>query len=195
MSQSKLRVAITDADASSREQLQSVVVEAGHQVVLSAASPNELLGHREIDNADILIADVNAVDSGGIDSIAEVLRRHEAPVIVTSNDSSDESLQLAQACRPFAHLVKPVTKDALKVAISLAAQRFEEFRTLRAEAASLSHALEERKVVEKAKGVLMRRDGVDEAEAFLRLQRIARGNRIRLVEAAKAVLVSEKAFQ
>ena len=82
-----------------------------------------------------------------------------------------------------------------ETAIAIAMRRFEQFKTLRAEADNLRQALDDRKVIERAKGILMKRAGLDEADAFRRLQKLASEESRKLVEVAQMILVAERAVQ
>jgi response regulator NasT len=95
----------------------------------------------------------------------------------------------------MAYLVKPIKQSDLGPAIAIAMRRFAQFEALRQEAADLRQALEDRKIVERAKGVLMRRAGLDEATAFRRLQKLASDRNRKLVEAAQIILMAEEAMQ
>ena len=93
------------------------------------------------------------------------------------------------------YLVKPIKQADLEPAIALAVRRFEQFEALRKEAADLRQALEDRKIIERAKGMLMKKVGLDEQEAFRRLQKMAMDKNRKLVEVAQMVLTAEQAFQ
>src|SRR5437763_13862147 len=90
---------------------------------------------------------------------------------------------------------KPGPQEDLETAIDQAMSRFEQFQDLRREAADLRQALEDRKVIERAKGAVMRRVGVDEEKAFHCLQRLASDRNHKLVEAAREVLAAEEVFE
>ena len=94
-----------------------------------------------------------------------------------------------------AYLVKPIKQADLEAAIVIAMERFEQFQALRKEAGELRQALEDRKLIERAKGVLMKRAGLDEEGAFLRLQRLARESSQKMIEVARMILRAEAAFQ
>jgi two-component system, response regulator PdtaR len=94
----------------------------------------------------------------------------------------------------MAYLVKPIKQADLEPAIALARKRFEQFQALRQETADLKQALEDRKLVERAKGVLMQRAGLDEQSAFTRLQRLASDKNLRMAEIARTILLAEEAF-
>src|SRR5205085_3290928 len=94
-----------------------------------------------------------------------------------------------------AFLVKPVKQADLELAIRLAARRFEQFQALRQEAGDLRQALEDRKLIERAKGALMRHVGLDEQTAFRRLQRLSSTHNRKVVEIAKLLLAAEETYQ
>jgi response regulator NasT len=104
-------------------------------------------------------------------------------------------IERARTEHVMAYLVKPIEQADLEPAIALAMQRFEEFKALRKQAADLRQALQDRKLIEQAKGVLMKHAGLDEAEAFRRLQKPASEQQRKLVEVAQMILVAEKAFR
>jgi AmiR/NasT family two-component response regulator len=142
----------------------------------------------------LVVADMSVVGTEGLSAIAQVLEQHHLPLILTSSTASDEDIRLASACHPLAHLVKPVRPDDLRAAIVIAVQRFEELRALRDEAAGLREALENRKFIERAKGIIMRQHGVTETEAFSRLKRHSQDQRARIVDVAKSIVLVESAF-
>jgi response regulator NasT len=104
-------------------------------------------------------------------------------------------IQRAEADHVMAFLVKPIKQADLEPAIAIAMRRFEQFQALQKETADLRQALEDRKVIEKAKGVLMKKAGLDENEAFRRLQRLASDRNRKLVDVAQMILTAEEAFQ
>ena len=91
----------------------------------------------------------------------------------------------------LAYLVKPTKQADLEAAIAIAMQRFEQFQALRKEAADQRQALEDRKVIERAKGLLMKKAGLDEEEAFRRLQKLARDRNQKLAEVARVIIAGE----
>ena len=104
-------------------------------------------------------------------------------------------IERAEADHILAYLVKPIKQADLEPAIAIATRRFEQFQALRKEAADLRQALEDRKLIEKAKGLLMKRAGLDENEAFRRLQKLASERNRKLVEVAFMILTAEEAYQ
>ena len=105
-----------------------------------------------------------------------------------------ELIRRAEADHVLAYLVKPIKQADLEPAIAIAMRRFEQFQALRKEAADLRQALEDRKMIEKAKGILMKKAGLDEADAFRRLQKLASDKNQKLVEIARMILTAEEAY-
>ena len=94
----------------------------------------------------------------------------------------------------LAYLVKPIKKADLEPAIALVTRRFAEFQALQKEADDLRQALADRKLIERAKGALMKRAGLDEHAAFQRLQSMASNRNQKLVEIARSLLLAEEAY-
>ncbi len=117
------------------------------------------------------------------------------PVILVSAYHDHDLIQRAEEDHILAFLVKPIKLADLEPAIAIAIRRFEHFQALRQEAADLRQALEDRKLIEKAKGLLMKRAGLDERGAFRRLQKLASERSRSLVEVAAMILSAEAAYQ
>ena len=120
-------------------------------------------------------------------------RERPIPVILVSAHHEPELIARAEADHVLGYLVKPIKQADLAPAIGLAMRRFEQFEELRKEAADLRQALEDRKIIERAKGVLMKRAKLDEQAAFQRLQKLASEKSRKLVEIAQMILVAEEA--
>jgi response regulator NasT len=134
-------------------------------------------------------------DLDGIEAAIEIYRERPVPVILVSAYHDAPLIERAEADHILGYLVKPIKQADLEPVIGLAVRRFEQFQELRKEAGDLRQALEDRKVIERAKGVLMKRARLDEAEAFRRLQKLASEKSRKLVDIAQMLLVAEEAVQ
>jgi AmiR/NasT family two-component response regulator len=191
MENHSLHIALGDADEEARFATRALIEDAGHTIVHVAAEAVELTHSCDAKRVDLLVTDVNIVDNGGYSALLRVLERHDVPIVVTSNSASDEAIDIANSCRPLVHLVKPIRGHDIRVAIALAVQRFDELKTLREEAVSFRQAIEDRKVIDRAKSIVMREQHIDEAVAFRRIQKMARDRRESLIAVAKGILVAE----
>jgi two-component system, response regulator PdtaR len=188
------RVAIADADGAALQQTAQVLAAVGHEVILTATSSRQLASHPALGACELVVADMSVVESESLSAVAQVLEQHHLPLILASSAASDDVIKLASACHPLAHLVKPFRSDDLRAAIVIAVQRFEELQALRDEAAGLREALEDRKFIERAKGIIMRQRGVTESEAFSRLKQHSQDQQARIVDVAKSIVLAEAAF-
>jgi AmiR/NasT family two-component response regulator len=194
MSQS-LRIAVADDEPDMRDYFQKCLTRLGHKVVAVAADGKELVDKCRAAVPDLVITDIKMPDMDGIDAASRLYRERPVPVILVSAFHDASLIERAEADHILGYLVKPIKQADLVPAIALAMRRFEQFEELRREAADLRQALEDRKVIERAKGVLMKRGNLDEQDAFRRLQKLASEKSRKLVEIAQMVLVAEEAIQ
>lgn len=188
-----LRIGIADDEARMRDYLWQSLERLGHQVVSAARTGRELIDQCCTLQPDLIISDVKMPDMDGIDAAAEIYRHAPLPVILVSAFYDAELIERASRNHILAYLVKPIKDTDLQPAIAVAMQRFEEFAALRQEAADAKQALEDRKLIERAKGILMQRTGLAEPDAFRRLQKLASSKSAKLVEIARAVVTAEEA--
>jgi len=192
---SPLRVAVADDERDTREFLQEVLPRLGHQVVAVAENGKQLVERVQQTSPDLIITDIMMPEVDGIAAVEQIERVRPVPVILVSAHNDAELIVRAGADHVMAYLLKPVREADLNTAIYLAVLRFEHFQKLSKEAANLRQAMEDRKVIERAKGILMKRARTDEPEAFRRLQRLASDKNKKLVEVAHIILMAEEAFQ
>jgi response regulator NasT len=189
----KLRILLAEDDAGTRAVLTEVLHSLGYDVVSAVASGVEAADKAREMKPDAVLLDVHMPDGSGIEA-AEVISR-TLPGIAVILFSGDQDLALsdkeAVTTGAVAFLPKPTPPKMLDSTIRLAVMRAAALRTARKDAAEAKAALEARKIVERAKGILMRRTGCSEAEAYRILQRSSQDRSKPMVEIAKAVLDSE----
>ena len=132
-----------------------------------------------------------ATDGASILGSNNILDR-PAPMIIISAYSDKDLIDRASAAGVFGYLIKPANAEALQAQIEVASRRFEEQEQLAAEKRELEQTLETRKLIERAKGIFMKRLGLDEPEAHRRLQQESQKRRINIAELAKRVIESEE---
>lgn len=186
-----LRIAIAEDEPDMREYLEKTLPLLGHQVVVAAKTGRELVEGCRKERPDLIITDIKMPEMDGIDAVTAIFQESAVPAILVTGYQDPELIERAEHDHILAYLIKPITEADLRPAIAIAMRRFEQFRELRKEAADLRQALEDRKIIERAKGALMKRASVDEAEAFRRLQKLATAKRSKLVEIARMILAVE----
>ena len=190
-----LRIAVAEDEPLMRKYLEETLTVLGHQVVLMAKTGKELVQQYASVRPDLVITDVRMPDMDGLDAAAAIYASDLVPIIVVSAHHDQELIERAENNHVVAYLVKPIKQENLAPAIAIAMRRFGEFQATRQEANDLRQALEDRKILERAKGILMKRTGLDEPEAFRRLQKLARDNNRKLVDIARNIVMAEEAFQ
>jgi response regulator NasT len=188
-----LRIAVADDEPGMREYFQKILPRLGHQVVSVAETGRELVQHCREHQPELVITDISMPDLDGIDAAHEIYREAPVPVILVSAHHDARLIKRAEADHILAYLIKPIKQADLEPAIAIAMRRFEQFQDLRKETADLRQALEDRKIIERAKGILMKKIGLDEQEAFRRMQKLASGQNRKLVEVAQMILTPDEA--
>jgi len=144
---------------------------------------------------DLVLMDIAMPGLDGISAAREILAVRAVPIIMVTGHADPDLVERAASAGVFTYLVKPVGQRDLDAAIRTARARFTELQTLRQQIRDLTEALEVRKLVEQAKGILMKRLQVSEAEAFRRLQRRAAAQRRSLREVAEAVREADRFYR
>lgn len=191
---SRLQIAVADDEPDMRDFFQRVLTHLGHDVIAIAANGDELIEACRSDIPDLIITDIVMPEKDGLAALTEICRDGPIPAIVVSAHHEDEYVERARHETVLAYLVKPIKKDDLPPAISLAMQRFREFEALHQQTDDLRQALEDRKLIERAKGVLMDRAELNESEAFRRLQRLASDKNRKMVDIARTIVEAEEAI-
>ncbi len=190
----RLQIAVADDEPEMRDYLQETLGVLGHQVVSIAETGKELVQQCQTSPPDLVITDIKMPDMDGIAAATEVCRERPIPVILVSAYHDPELIERAQTGHVLAYLIKPIKQADLETAIALAMRRFKEFVALQQQADDLRQALEDRKIIERAKGILMKRGELDESTAFRRLQKLSNEKNLKMVEIARQILVAEEAF-
>jgi response regulator NasT len=181
-------VLVAEDDALIRLDLVEILSEEGYAVVGEAADGEqavELAGRLRL---DVVIMDVKMPKMDGIDAASVIAERRIAPVVILTAFSQRELVERARDAGAMAYLVKPFGRRDLVPAVELAVSRFRELVALETEVAGLAERLKTRKVVERAKGLLMARHGLTESEAFRWIQRNAMDRRTTMKAVAQAVI-------
>jgi response regulator NasT len=186
----RLRILIADDEAIRLMTLRTQLRALGFEVVAEATTGRQAVELASRCEPDLAILDIKMPELDGIAAAREITAHRPIPVILLTAYSEPELVERATEAGVFAYLVKPVSEEDLLPTILLARARFEEFRLLQLEVADLREALEARKVIERAKGILMKRLGISEAEAFRRMQVQSQKENKKLVEIARAIVTA-----
>ena len=178
----------SSGDEATRPVVAEMLKVLGHRVGLVTDSGQELIDAVKAKRPDLLISGVALSDMDGIEALIECSDPDPLPAIIISHRTEQGAVERALKDHVMAYLAHPVQQSDLRPSIFLVMQRFAQFQSLREENAELKNALEIRKWVERAKGLLMKEHGIDEETAYKRLQRMASDKRTKLSEIAKSLI-------
>jgi response regulator NasT len=190
-----ISIAVAEDEPLMQRYLTETLTLLGHKVECMVGTGRELVERCKAARPDLVLTDVRLPDMDGLQAATEIYAANPVPIIVISAFHDPDLLERAERNHVLAYLVKPIKQEDLEPAIAIAMSRFHEFRAMRQETDNLRQALEDRKIIERAKGLLMKRAGLDEPEAFRRLQKLARDKNQKLVEIAHIIVTADEAFQ
>jgi AmiR/NasT family two-component response regulator len=189
------RILIAEDETLIRLDLRQLLESAGFDVCAEARDGEEAVELARSEEPDLAVLDVKMPRVDGIEAARRILDERPIPIVMVTAYGEQELVGRAVEAGVFGYLVKPFRETDLLPAIATARARHDELRALRAEADSLAEALAARKAIERAKGLLMERDGLTEAEAFARLRKASQisGRPLKIVaEALIATLGPEE---
>lgn len=190
-----LRVLIADDEALHNLALTSQLETLGHQVVATASNGKEAVELARQTKPDLAFLDIRMPTMTGPEAAHEIANERAIPMIILSAYSDARTVDEAIRAPVFHYLVKPVDPDDLAPAIAVAKARFEEWLDARRQKEMLELRLEERKIIERAKGLLMDSRGLSEKEAYRFLQKTSQDKNTPMVELARKLLLAAPLLQ
>lgn len=188
----RTRVIIADDESLIRMDLREMLNNLGYLVVGEVADGRSAVYQARELRPDVVIMDVKMPDMDGIEAARILTGERIAPVVLLSAYSQRDLVQRAREAGVVAYLVKPYREEELTPAIEVALARFAEFKELQQQVADLKEALETRKMVDRAKGILMDKQGLSEAEAFRKIQKMSMDNRKPMKDVAEAIILAHE---
>ena len=188
MSEPQRRVVLAEDEALIRLDLKEMLEEEGYEVVAEAGDGEAAVRLAKEHRPDLVVLDIKMPGLDGLSAAQRISDERIGPVLILTAFSQKDLVERAAQARAMGYLVKPFHKEDLIPAIELAMARWGEVEALEAEVSDLSERLETRKLVDRAKGVLMDRYGMQEADAFRFLQKTAMDRRLAMGEVARRVV-------
>src|SRR3954464_2758020 len=185
-----VRILVAEDETIIRLDLRDLLERAGHEVVAEARDGEEAVSLAREHEPELAVLDVKMPKRDGIEAARRILEHNAIPIVMLTAYGQDELVSRAVEAGVFGYLVKPFREQDLLPAIHAARARHEELQALRAEAESLTEALAARKVIERAKGLLMAKESLTEQEAFERLRKASQASQRPLKVIAEAVVAT-----
>jgi AmiR/NasT family two-component response regulator len=186
----RVRAIIADDESLVRVDLREALTGQGYLVVGEVGDGQSAVNMARELNPDVVIMDIKMPGLDGIEAARVLTQEKLAPVVLLSAYSQRDLIDRAKEAGVVGYLVKPFRETDLAPAIELAIARFGEFRALEQEVGDLSEALETRKKVERAKGILMEKQNMTEGEAFRKIQKMSMNTRKPMKEVADAIILA-----
>ncbi len=186
------RILIADDEPLIRLDLREMLTTLGYNVVGEASDGATAVRLAREQLPDLVLMDIKMPELDGLEAARILTAENIAPVVLLTAYSQKELVERAQQAGVVGYLVKPFRDSDIQPAIEVALARFEEFRAVRDQVQTLEESLETRKIVDRAKGVLMDAQGLKEADAFRRIQKLSMDSRKSMREVAEAVLLAHQ---
>ncbi len=189
----RTRVIIADDESVIRADLREMLTSLGYLVVGEVGDGQSAVNLARELKPDVVIMDIKMPDLDGIEAARILTQEKIAPVLLLTAYSQRDLVDRAKEAGVVGYLVKPFREQEIVPAIDIAFARFQEFRELEKEVGNLRDTLETRKLVDRAKGILMDQQGLTEAEAFRKIQKMSMNTRKPMKEIAEAIVLAQEA--
>ena len=189
----RTRVIVADDESIIRMDLREMLTNLGYLVIGEVGDGRSAVNLARELRPDVVIMDIKMPDMDGIDAAKVLTEERISPVLLLTAYSQQELIERAKDAGVVGYIVKPFRESDLAPAIEVAIARFAEFRALEKEVGDLKLALETRKLVDRAKGILMDSQGLTEAEAFRKIQKMSMNTRKPMKEVAEAIILAQQA--
>jgi len=186
-------VIIADDESIIRMDLREMLTNLGYLVIGEVGDGRSAVNLARELRPDVVVMDIKMPDMDGIDAAKVLTEERISPVLLLTAYSQQELIERARDAGVVGYIVKPFRESDLSPAIEVAVARFAEFRALEKEVGDLKLALETRKLVDRAKGILMDSQDMTEAEAFGKIQKMSMNTRKPMKEVAEAIILAQQA--
>jgi len=182
------RILIAEDNEKTRAFLSGQLELLGHTVIGSVANGREAVELAQQLDPSLVIMDIKMPEMDGVEAAKAISAKKAVPIILITGVSTSDIAAHAIEAGVYAYLLKPVTKKQLDPAIKIAVSRFNEFQGMEGEVQNLKGAIETRKLIERAKGILMKRCTISEEDAFKILQRYSQKENKKMREIAESII-------
>lgn len=186
--QQGLRVLLVDENRGRSALLEQALSDAGYLVIARVITSDNLAHQVRLHQPDVIIVDLESPDRDTLEHMHSISRDQPRPIVMFAEDQDSDAIHKAIKAGVSAYIVDGLSPERVKPLMEVAIARFREYQALRDELAKTKLTLEERKIIDRAKGLLMKRQGMDEQGAYQALRKIAMDRGQKLVEVARNVI-------
>jgi len=191
----KIRVMLVDTRAERLETLGSILESEGIDIVGCVSPEGDLMGAVSRLSPDMILIDIDSPSRDMLESLRSVQANQPRPMVMFTQEDDGATIRRAVEIGVTAYVVDSIERRRIRPVVEVAMARFAQFRALEKELERTREKLEHRKIIERAKGLLMARQGISEAEAFQSMRTLAMRKNKRLVEIAEGMIDAADLFQ
>jgi response regulator NasT len=184
------RVLVIDDHGPSRTQLSHILLQCGYAIVGAGTTGKSAVVFAHTKTPDVILMAVGLPDIDGIQAAQEIMNAKPLPVVIITSHHDAATIERAKSAGVMGYLVKPLRAAELRPAIELAISRFQEFVALQVENSTLKETLEARKIIERAKGLLMEKRNLTEEQAYSLIKKASMNMRKPMADVAQAILLA-----
>lgn len=186
----KLKLVIADDESLIRMDIKEMLEDAGHKVIGEGTNGRQAVNLAAELQPDLVIMDVKMPEMDGLTAAEEIFKKKLAPVLLLTAFSQEDIVKKAGSCGVLGYLVKPINEYNLLPAIEIAVSRYREIKQLEDELEKAKESLQQRKILAKAKGILMEVHGFSEDEAYHKMQQYSMSHQMTLKKVAEMIIAS-----
>jgi response regulator NasT len=190
-----LRIMLVDRLPERTNTVEQALSAAGHQVVARVMAGGDLAADVAAVSPDVIIVDIDSPDRDTLEHMRTISRERPRPVVMFTNDDNASTIRSAVRAGVSAYVVDGLRASRVLPVLEVAIARFEEFQAMREELEQTKSTLAERKLVEKAKGILMRQTRMDEEAAYKAMRKMAMDRNIKIVDLARTLIAAAELLE
>lgn len=195
VSNETLKIMLVDEQPERFELLNSTLTACGYQVVANVGAHENINAAVEQCQPDVIIADLDSPGRDTLESLQAVTRDRPRPIVMFTNDGDEDTIELAVKSGVTAYVVDGMNPERIRPILDVAISRFREYQLLRNELEQARLQLTERKVIEKAKGILMKNRGLDEDQAYQVMRKMAMDRNLKISELARSIIAAAELLE
>ncbi len=195
MSQEPIRIMLVDELAARFKVLEEALVAQGYKVVAKVTTADNIQAEVERSQPDVIIADLDNPGRDTLESMQVITRKSPRPIVMFTNNGDPATIELAVKSGVTAYIVDGMSPDRIRPILDVAMMRFREYQLLRNELELTRLQLSDRKLIDKAKGLLMKRGSMDEEQAYHRLRKMAMDRNLKLSDLARSIIAAAELLE
>ncbi|WP_417318597.1 ANTAR domain-containing response regulator [Emcibacter sp.] len=184
----RLKIVVADMNRARANMVTQALRGAGYEVIGETAEGEELLLLMTHENPDVVIIDIDSPDRDTLEQVSEISEHNKCPIVMFTHDNRPEQIEAAVDAGVSAYVVDGLSAERVKPVVDVAVARFKKYRSLQEKLDHANQALSDRKYIDRAKGILMKQQGLDEEAAYQKMRKMAMDQHIKVARLARKII-------